>query len=145
MAIHSFHNHKLQIVAGNPAATVRQACEFYGITTRVNNIQVMDMGTLRGCTRAMGTVQTSGAKEIRRKYLRYLTKKFWTAEIIARVCTLALWLAALDLYLFARNGESLIHPLLSVFIMAAVLSLIVVAYISISTTMRYLREVMEEG
>ncbi len=86
-------------------------------------------------------LQESQADGVNRGYARHLRKKFRTAVIVTLAAAAALCLAAFDLWTFSRGGASVLHPALGIFIIAAALSLMITASISIFAVTRYRRRV----
>ena len=75
-----------------------------------------------------------------KRYLWHLATKALIAIGVIISALFVAWVAALNLALFVENGTSLFHPLISVFVLAASVSLIVVAVVAIFTAQRYFRE-----
>ena len=78
-----------------------------------------------------------GQGDIKEDYLKHLRRTHRIATIVFMVASVLLYLAALDLVIFVKDGNSLLHPVLSILLCLASGGLALTAAVSQQITMRY--------
>ena len=135
------YNLNLYVDSRDPSAAVNRVYA-RARAGRVDLVRTMDMGAHPRPATSTSTAVRDGNKK---QYLKHLTGTFWTAHFVVLACGAIAGMTTINLLVFLLEGTSIIHPLLSIFILVAVCSLIVVAFISIRTSVRYFRWVDRES
>ena len=133
------YNLNLYVDSRDPSAAVNRVYA-RALAGRVDLVRTMDMGA-----HSRPSTSTAVRDGNKKQYLKHLTGTFWTAHFVVLACGAIAGMTTINLLVFLLEGTSIIHPLLSIFILVAVCSLTVVAFISMRTTVRYFRWVDRES
>ena len=127
----------------SPQVMLRRMTEYARMESAAVNVRITASGSV---VRRADSQSEAVFSETKEQYLGHLWRVFRTGQFVMLACSLVAWFFVYDLSSYFQGKGSLLYPLLSMIIVAAMLSLVVLAHFSMSRTAKqYRRTVREES
>ena len=78
------------------------------------------------------------------KYLKYLKRMFWFAQFTLLLSIASANFFLFDVITFFSEGTWILHPILSIYLFLASISIAAIAHVSLIVNLRYMRRAMEK-